>query len=355
MNPYESLPPEAFWSSAVARRSMLDIADLWTSPFPISRETRISTYGSCFAQHFSRALRSRGYTWLNAELAPSGLSGEGALRFNYGVFSSRTGNIYTASLLLQWCEWALGSAPVPSSFWTRGGRIFDPFRPNIEPDGFGSVEEMLASRAHAISALRKSLLGCDLLVFTLGLTESWWDVRDKVEYATCPGTRAGQFDSGQHQFLNQDYGFVRDRLEKAISLLRQVRGDQLPVLLTVSPVPLVATNSGNHVLVATTGSKAVLRAVAGDVASKVAAVSYFPSYEIISSPVFKGAFFDDNLRTVSRRGVAHVMDCFFAGLGQGSAGLASATAEAGTVDHAAPSDEDVLCDEELLAAFGPRK
>ena len=79
-------------------------------------------------------------------------------------------------------------------------------------------------------------------------------------------------------------------MQQAMALMRSAnRG--LRFLLTVSPVPLTATNSGNHVLVATVDSKSRLRAVAGQLARTVSRVDYFPSYEIISAPPFRGSFF----------------------------------------------------------------
>lgn len=336
---------------------MLEIDGLWESPFPIDPDTRIATYGSCFAQHFSRALVSRGFTWLNAEPAPSGIKEEAAREFNYGVFSSRTGNIYTTSLFRQWVEWALEVTPVPTEHWVKDGRIYDPFRPAIEPDGFGSVEEMERSRSYCIAAFRESILTCKLLVFTLGLTESWWNSEGNYEYPLCPGTHAGEFESHKHAFVNQDYDLVRRNLVKAISLIRQHRKRGPKVLLTVSPVPLTATNSGRHVLVATMESKSILRAVAGQVAANMKGVSYFPSYEIINSPAFRGSFFEPNLRSVTSEGVAHVMACFFAGLGTESriAAEAPAPGEDRLEDAGAKrTPDDVRCDDELLAVFGNR-
>jgi hypothetical protein len=353
MNPYQTLPEQAFWSPAVAKKHMLDIAGLWTAPFCIDRQTQVATYGSCFAQHFSKALLERGYSWLNAEPGLPGMPAELQRDFSYGVFSARTGNIYTASLLRQWIGWALEGIAPPSLHWEKDGRIHDPYRPTVEPGGFVSVVEMEQSRAHSIAAFRRSLIDCDLLVFTLGLTESWWDAQIGVEYPMCPGTHAGEFDPARHIFRNQDYAFVHDELASAIAAIRKHRREGPKVLLTVSPVPLTATNSGKHVLVATMESKSVLRAGAGSVAASLPDVSYFPSYELINSPVFRGVFFHPNLRSVSRHGVDHVMNCFFAGLGVDASTVARKSIASNPQE--APSPDDVMCDEELLAAFGENK
>lgn len=356
-NPYLSLDETAFWAPAVARRDMFEIEGLWKAPFSITARTKIATFGSCFAQHFSRALLARNFAWLNAEPAPALMSPELAKKLNYGVFSARTGNIYTASLLRQWTEWALGVKPSPPICWEMEGRFHDPFRPAIEPGGFGSEQEMLALRAGSIAAFRKALLTCDLFVFTLGLTESWWDAEGGFEYPMCPGTVAGTFDPQRHVFVNQDYAAIRQALGETIRMIRKARGTGPRVLLTVSPVPLTATNSGEHVLVATMGSKSILRAVAGDIARRIPAVSYFPSYEIIVSHPFRARFFEQNLRGVRQEGVEHVMANFFAGLGDGTLANPSAM-PAPERTEAVPEtdpDDDPVCEEELLKAFGPAR
>ena len=40
-------------------------------------------------------------------------------------------------------------------------------------------------------------------------------------------------------------------------------------------------------------------------------VSYFPSYEIVTSPLNRDRYFEDDLRSVSAMGVDHVMRVFF--------------------------------------------
>jgi hypothetical protein len=336
-NPYRSLPTKAFWKSAVAERSMFDIRDLWEPKFPIRRSEQIATYGSCFAAHISAALRARGFNWLNAEPAPQGMSERNAARFNYNLFSARTGNIYTASLLKQWVEWAFDPTRVPEEIWTAAGRFYDPFRPRIEPEGFASESELRNSRAQALVSLRRSVLEARHFVFTLGLTETWMNSERGYEYQLCPGTAAGDFDPGRHAFRRMTFAQIHASLTGAISLMKKCN-PQLDFILTVSPVPLVASCSGRHVLVATMESKAILRAVAAEM-GRLPYVDYFPSYEMISSPVFKGAFFGPDQRSVHARGVDFVMDQFFCSL-----------VSSEPVPRRAGGSP--ACDEELLAAFG---
>ena len=309
-NPYENLPAEAFWRPAIADIEPLQINNLWKSRFRLNKKHNIATSGSCFAQHISKALIARGYNWLDGEPAPKGLSPESQTAFNYGIFSFRTGNIYTAALLKQWLRWALAGESVPDEVWVKEGRFYDPFRPAIEPNGFISIEELQASRKDTLAAIVEVLSETRLFIFTLGLTEAWTNKQHAYVYPMCPGTAAGEFDAAKHAFINYSYRQIQLDLRDSFNLIRQIN-PRCRFLLTVSPVPLTATASNQHVLVATTYSKSTLRAVAGDLASTRPDVDYFPSYEIITGFPFRAMFFKENLRSVSTEGVDFVMNVFF--------------------------------------------
>ncbi|MCB1343073.1 MAG: GSCFA domain-containing protein [Pseudooceanicola sp.] len=354
-NPYSDLPPRAFWRTAVADKNMFDVSELHVPKFNLRPEQGVAAYGSCFAQHFGRALQARGYNWLRCEDAPEDLSEDNRRRFNYDVFSARTGNIYTTSLLLQWVNWASGKVEIPDEVWEKDGRFYDPFRPRIEPKGFASREEMEASRRHTVACFADSIRESEVFVFTMGLTESWENAKLGYEYPMCPGTVAGTFDPEQHQFENQSFQDILRNLRMAIKAMREMN-DKLKFILTVSPVPLTATMSGRHVLVATSASKAILRAVADQIEGTHANVDYFPSFEIISNPVFRGAFYEPNQREVNARGVGLVMDHFFAGLhGAFGAPEPQQQERKGRKGRkgrkARMSEADLVCEEALLEAF----
>lgn len=350
-HPYADLPAHAYWRSGVGGVEPLQMQGLWQPKFPITPADPVATYGSCFAQHIGRALRARGHDWLVSEKPPRRVSGEVARRFGYRLFSARTGNIYTPTLLLQWLRWALGEATPPDTVWPDESGFRDPFRPRIEPDPFDSVAELEKLRMVTFRALARSVRKARVFVFTLGLTERWVDIETGCEYPLCPGTAAGVFDPDRHAFAPLDYPQALEAMQAALDLMRTAN-PRLRFLLTVSPVPLAATASGQHVLTATSGSKATLRAVAGALAGARTDTDYFPSYEMITSPVFGGQFFAPDRRQVSDAGVAFVMERFF---GDMAARFdLPPTADSPPPPEAAADPEDVICDEELLAAFGPR-
>ena len=97
--PYSSQPPSAFWRTAVAETGIWGYDGLFRSKWKLPTNAAFATYGSCFAQHISRAVQANGKPWVNAEPAPASATTEVAARFGYGVYSSRTANIYTARML----------------------------------------------------------------------------------------------------------------------------------------------------------------------------------------------------------------------------------------------------------------
>jgi hypothetical protein len=307
-HPYTNLPEQAFWKTAVAEFNSRQIDLAWKPKSLISRETKIITVGSCFAQHISKSLKENRFSWLDSEPAPTELSPTEHAKHGYGVFSFRTGNIYTAALLKQWIMWATGKAEQSTESFLSNGRYFDPFRPSLTVYGFSSAEEMLTARRTTLAAMLEAIKQADLFIFTLGLTEAWLN-KDGSVYPMCPGTIQGTFSPVDHVFHNYNEQEVVCDLIETFDDLRRINPN-LRFLLTVSPVPLTATASGQHVLTATTYSKSVLRSAAGYLTQTREDIDYFPSYELITAPAFKGQFFEPNMRSVSSDGVAFVMGQF---------------------------------------------
>lgn len=339
-SPYAKLAPRAFWRSAVSEPHFAELSDLW-EPLPLTRQDKIATAGSCFAQHIGNNLARRGAAFMDLEPPPPSLfaSLADARRFGYHVYSCRYGNIYTARQLLQLFEEAFGRRTPAEVVWQRDGRFFDALRPSVDPVGQPSADLVLKLRQAHLQRVRTMFESLDLFVFTLGLTEAWLSREDGTSFPTAPGTICGDFDPARYEFHNFRYPEIADDMTRFWTGLREVN-PRARLLMTVSPVPLTATASGDHVLVATTYSKSVLRAIAGDLAQSLPQAWYFPSYEIIASHPSRGMFYDPNLRTVNEFGVNHVMSHFFSGKLAQEFGASLATAPA--------EDPELVCDEEAL-------
>ena len=297
-HPYRDLPDSAFWRRAVAGRPEAEVDPVLEAPFTIGRSTPIATCGSCFAQHIARVLTRQGYNYLVTEPAPEGDPDPES----YGVFPARTGNIYTTRQLLQTFERAYGLFRPADTAWTRDdGALVDPFRPQVRKAGFPTLEALEADRKRHLAAVRAMFEDCEVFIFTLGLTEAWVSARDGAAFPLAPGVAGGEPGPG-YAFRNLG---VEEMVADLNSFIRRLRvvNPGVRLILTVSPVPLVATYEPAHVLTATSYSKAALRVVADMVAKAEEGVCYFPSYEIITGPQARGRYFAEDLRSVTDEGV----------------------------------------------------
>ena len=354
-HPYRQQEPRAFWKRAVSPYHPLDVADWYRARFEL-RGLRIATAGSCFAQHIGRHLRQNGFEYLDVEPAPAGLPPKDLQAFGYEMYSARYGNVYTARQLLQLLQRAMGRFSPAEDHWDKDGGVVDPFRPTIEPEPFGSVHELRSIREDHLARVEDMFRQAEVFVFTLGLTEAWISRIDGATYPICPGTAGGVFDSDRHVFHNLGFAEVLADMQNFLTLVRELNPG-LRILLTVSPVPLMATATDQQVVVATTYSKSVLRAVAGELCHGDSTIDYFPSYEIITAPCMKGFFFEADAREVSPHGVSHVMSVFFNQHSPPESGGRQANrtpaGNLAAIEIArAEEAEQVKCDEELLAAFG---
>ncbi|CAN5177588.1 GSCFA domain-containing protein [soil metagenome] len=354
-SPYAQLPPRNFWRTGVSEQHPLTISDLYRKRFSILPNTRIATAGSCFAQHIATHLRRNGYTVIDAEPAPPGLSPEIAREYGYGMFSARYANVYCMRQMLQIAQEAYGTFQPADPIWTRDGRFFDAMRPSVEPGGLASADSVRAHRASHLRHVRKVLQTADLFVFTFGLTEAWVHRETGTCYPTAPGTIAGSYDPDTHIFKNFRFSEIYADFVSFRALIRR-RNPGVKFLVTVSPVPLTATASSNHVLQASTYSKSVLRAVAGQLYEEFDDVDYFPSYEMVASPFSKGFFFESNLRSVNAGGVEAVMRVFFSEhpahtVAEKDVTANPALAKAKSAAKRKRLREQVVCEEELLEAF----
>lgn len=351
-SPYSDLESRAFWRSAVTEREPLDPGDVYRAKFPITRDMRIATAGSCFAQHVGRALKTSGFNVIDTEPMPLKVDLPLAQRYGYELYSARYGNIYTTRQLVQLVNEARGKFAPAHPVWERNGRYFDALRPNVEPDGLDSPEMVMAHREKHLNNVRKAFFRCDLMVFTFGLTEAWIDRESDTVYPTAPGTIAGSFDPETFAFKNFSYEEIKRDFEVFAAIMRS-RNTNMKFLITTSPVPLTATASGQHVEVATCYSKSVLRAVCGALAADNDDIDYFPSYEIITSSNTRGVYYEANKRSVSRLGVQTAMKTFLAAHGVEDSPAPAPARKSGGSRPAGPAKAraDDVCEEALLEAF----
>jgi hypothetical protein len=183
--------------------------------------------------------------------------------------------------------------------------VIDPFRPGLRFPSADDREFDIQTTRH-LEATRQAFDLATVFVITLGLTEVWVSRSDGAAFPAAPGTVAGEFNPDRHVLHNLTVDEVVDDLTAFVDILRATN-PSLRFIVTVSPVPLVATATKEHVVTASMRSKSILRVAADRFADQVPSCRYFPSYEIIAGPQAPHDYFEDDRRNVSERGVSVVM------------------------------------------------
>jgi hypothetical protein len=363
MHPYSVAPERAFWSRSVSRK--------WNPSSLISDERRIRlddkvvSAGSCFASNIVPYLAGANIEYVRTETVHPAFAEIYRERYGYTSFSAAYGNIYTARQLLQLLWRARGDFKPIEDRWPSNDGLIDPFRPGL-PYRPQTDEEFDALTKQHLQRTLGAFEQATVFVFTLGLTEAWVSKLDGAVFPACPGTIAGEFDHTKHEFYNFNTEEVANDLKEFCELFRRINPNAR-ILLTVSPVPLVATATNEHVLTASTYSKSVLRAAAQQVCQISPNAFYFPSYELITGPQAPDDFFEPDKRNVSKRGIETVMQSLLgekmtpastqSRLKNVQAALSSLVAvqecEEGALDAAAHSEAEIAIPHAALSAPEP--
>lgn len=309
-NPYAGLPNENFWRPSVSNRAMSAVDPVVQGKFLITPQDRIATAGSCFAQHIARHLKHSGFTYYVSETHHPAMPEAIAAQMGYGMFTARYGNVYTARQWRQLLERAYGLFEPADDVWPYKDGYVDAFRPRIEIKPFSTEAEVRLMRQPHFKAVREAVENADYFVFTLGLTECWVSKLDGAVYPICPGVAGGVFDDSKYEFKNFNVAEVVADVLAAFAILR-ARNPHIRIILTVSPVPLVATYEPRSVLTSTICSKSILRAAADEIERAYPdSIAYFPSYEVITGQHAGNFYYESDRREVTEAGVAHVMRLF---------------------------------------------
>lgn len=356
LNPYQNRSGKYFWKTGVVDfRPDSPPSGLHKKKWEISKDERLATAGSCFAQHISTHLRATRSNLIDSEPAPKNMPLELAKKYGYSLYSARYGNIYTTRQLVQLAIELSDRIDPRFYVWQRGDRYFDAFRQSVTPSGLSSPQEVIRSRELHLDKVIKVFLAMDVFIFTLGLTESWFDRETKVIYPTAPGVIAGSYSSDAYQLINLSFHDVVRDFELFLEIINKLRSTEgrkaLKILLSVSPVPLTATATSMHILQANLVSKSVLRAAAHYLCTTMENVDYFPSYEIITNLASRGTYYQENLREVKAEAVDVVMSMFFS---EYSELLGDQPGSPQSMPRVGQSSSNAFCEEKILESFGKR-
>lgn len=306
-HPYKRLSDRNFWSRAFSEALPIDIMKVTDLPL-IKFGEKIASAGSCFASNIIPHIERSGFTYLRTEQRHPMFCKAQPERFGYDAFSAAHGNIYTARQLLQLLRRSRGVFQPIEDRWDTSFGVVDPFRPGLRYHASSHQEFDLLTQQHLNACLR-AFTEADVFIFTLGLTEAWVSRQDGAVFPACPGTVGGEFDPKKHEFRNFSGWEITSDLRQFVDELRLFNPD-VRIILTVSPVPLVATATDRHVLRASTYSKSVLLVAAETVCAERPGVTYFPAYEIVTGPHAPADFFQEDRRNVAPAAIEVVMQAF---------------------------------------------
>ncbi|UDM53335.1 GSCFA domain-containing protein [Cupriavidus sp. MP-37] len=274
-----------------------------TPKFSISKSDYFFTIGSCFARNIENALVAEGIKCLT-----TGFKFEDALYEQTGV-GARNGalNAYTPASMLDLIRLAKRENPEHIAMLRLGDDEWcDMLMSGLR---FLSRTEAQGVRAMLLECYR-SLGRADIVVVTLGYTESWFDRQDGIFVNRSPGASVRTVRRGdRYSFQNMSASQVRECLHNIVGEVREITNNRAKVIFTVSPVPLHGTFTERDVIVANQYSKATLLTSAIEVAGDYEFVDYFPSYEVVSNSPRNTTWEEDGVH-VRPAVVAQIMKTF---------------------------------------------
>jgi hypothetical protein len=265
-------------------------------PFEFDRGTKVFTIGSCFARNIEEILRPVG-----AELPTMSFS---APHKEYSGRSNSLLNEYNIGTISQRIVFALEGRQFPQDTIVRSGSLYSDL---LLASGSDVTFERAVHRRADIDGIYAQLARSDLVIITLGLVEAWYDEANALHLNRIPPHDAAVAELDRYQLRRLDVEDSYPLLARAIGALRDC---SIKVILTVSPVPLSFTFSGQDCVVANEFSKSVLRVCADRIERHFDNVEYFPSYEIVRSGGLS-SYGDDQVHVkdaIVRRVIDHLMD-----------------------------------------------
>ncbi len=268
----------------------------------ITPTTKIMSAGSCFAFEIGKALRSWNYNYFVTENGPEHLTDEERWDQHYGRFAARYGPLFNAPSIRQLVERGLGLTELQPYIFEQDGVWRDPYRDCLT---FSSPDEYASSIPIFTQALQRALLEAEIFILTLGVNEVWYFKHDGTYLSRVPWKLSPTL-------LGKKVLSVEENTTE-LQRLNDVwlkRNPHLRIIITVSPIPLLATfrYEESNVVAANCHSKSILRVAAEEFARCNENVVYFPAYEAVLYGT-RQPFREDG-RHVTQEAVDRVMRMF---------------------------------------------
>lgn len=243
----------------------------------IDPSTKITAFGSCFAANIANYLANKKYNILTKN--PDAMA---------YVVRCGEGMVNSFSILSQF-EWAFENKKPSGEYWH-----------NFDAESFGYDDEI---KKETLALFKNT----DVFILTFGLSEIWYDsITDDVFWRAVP---ADKFDPKRHKFR---ISTVNENLNN-INRICQLITTNVPtakIIITLSPIPLVATFRDVSCISASTVSKSILRVAIDEVlrSNCYQNLYYWPSYEL-TTELFVDKWRKDR-RHIKNNILAYVMTLF---------------------------------------------
>jgi hypothetical protein len=185
------------------------------------------------------------------------------------------------------------------------GKWFDPHASSLD---LFDLATALRNRKE-IHAGTSRIREAEIVIFTLGLTESWKDARTGLAVNAPPPGRWLATRAERFVFVDHGYESILAEFLGLIDLIRRTCNPDMKFIVTVSPIPMSATFRNLDMLVAHAASKSVLRAVAEEAQRRFDYVDYFPAYEIVTHSPRQLVWEEDQMHVARSVGI-HVAKQF---------------------------------------------
>ena len=285
----------------------------FAADFTIAPSDGLFTIGSCFARNVERALGEAGFQ-IPARafrVPPEELDEIG------GDDPSQILNKYTPFSMEQEVAFALAPNP-PFTMDDCLVEVDDGLVYDLQLAFGKAVSRARAEeRREEVRSLFQHIRVARVVFVTLGLSETWFDRETGLHLNRPVPLNVARRYPGRFTFRVADIDEVRASTLRLVDILKSAMPSDGRIVMTVSPVPLKATFSGQDVLVANTYSKAALRVAAEEARASRNGVHYYPSFETVALSNARDALYGD-LRHVRDELVRYITGRFVAAVAGGS-------------------------------------
>lgn len=301
--------PEAADGSHAMNRIHRDFSDIAApEDFSLSRDASFFCIGSCFARELEDAIDALGLNALTRQRSLELIAADPELFSRVEGALGRPNaflNRYNSGSMVDLMEGVVANSDKYAALYSNGSEKFYDYHFTRFLVALPEAEAK-ERRDKIIKMYHNAAKEADVFVFTLGLCESFYDLDENAYLNVTPDPRTARGHNIQFRFLGYQENLTYAR--RIISLVKDINPDA-DIILTVSPVPLDSTFTGEDIVVANTLAKSTLLAVAREVTAEEERCHYFPSYEMVTSSSQELAWLWDK-KHVSPNMVRHIMGRF---------------------------------------------